>query len=58
MSKLISLEKWKILTTLQNFPTNAGDLGKTIVATGFKKLPKVQQIAQSVHTELRMQKID
>ena len=27
-----------------------GDLDKTIVAKGFKKLPKVQQIAQSGHT--------
>ena len=28
-----------------------GDLGKLIVAKGFKKLPKVQLIAQSSHTE-------
>jgi len=28
-----------------------GDLGKLIVAKGFKKLPKVQKIARSVHTE-------
>ena len=27
-----------------------GDLGKLIVAKGFKKLPKVQKIAQSGHT--------
>ena len=27
-----------------------GDLGKLIVAKGFKKLPKVQNIAQSGHT--------
>jgi len=26
------------------------DLGKLIVAKGFKKLPKVQKIAQSGHT--------
>ena len=39
---MISLEKWKILTTLQKLPKNVGDLGKIIVATGFKKLPKVQ----------------
>ena len=32
-------------------PKNVGDLGKFIVATGFKKLPKVQKIAQSGHTE-------
>ena len=29
-----------------------GDLGKLIVAKGFEKLPKVQQIAQSGHTDL------
>ena len=27
-----------------------GDLGKLIVAKGFKKLPKLQEIAQSGHT--------
>ena len=40
--KMISLEKWQILTPLQNLPKNVGDLGKLIVAKGFKKLPKVQ----------------
>ena len=49
-TKMISLEKWKILTPLQNLPKNVGDLGKLIVAKGFKKLPKVQYIAQSGHT--------
>ena len=39
---MISLEKLKILTTLQKFPKNVGDLGKIIFAKGFKKLPKVQ----------------
>ena len=29
---------------------NVGDLGKFIVAKGFKKLPKVQKISQSGHT--------
>ena len=29
-----------------------GDLGKLIVAKGFKKLPKVQKIARSGHTGL------
>ena len=48
--KMISLEKWKILPPLQKLPSNDGDLGKIIVATGFKKLPKVQYIAQSGHT--------
>ena len=40
--KLISLEKLMILTPLQNLPKNVGDLGKLIVAKGFKKMPKVQ----------------
>ena len=39
-----------ILTPLQNLPMNVEDLGKLIVAKGFKKLPKVQKIAQSGHT--------
>ena len=47
---MISLEKWYILTTLQKLPKNVRDLGKLIVAEGFKKLPKVQKIAQSGHT--------
>ena len=39
---MIALEKWKILTPLQKLPKNVGDLGKLIVAKGFKKLHKVQ----------------
>ena len=39
---MISLEKLKISTPLQKFPKNVWDLGKWIVAKGFKKLPKVQ----------------
>ena len=39
---MISLEKW-YFDTLQKFPKNVGDLGKFIVAKGFKKLPKVQK---------------
>ena len=31
---------------------NIGDLGKLIVPKGFKKLPKVQKIANSGHTDL------
>ena len=42
MSKMISLEKWYILTPLQKLPKNVGDFGKLIVAKGFKKLAKVQ----------------
>ena len=40
-----------ILTTLQKLPTNVGDFGKFVVAKGLKKLPKVQKIAQSGHTD-------
>ena len=47
---MISLEKLKILTPLQKWPKNVGDLGKVIVAKVFEKLPKVQQITQSGHT--------
>ena len=39
-----------ILAPLQKLPKNIGDLGKLIVAKGFKWLPKVQYIAQSGHT--------
>ena len=48
---MISLEIWWILTPLQKLPKNVGDLGKLIVAKGFKRLPKVQKIAQSGHTD-------
>ena len=37
---MVTLER--ILTTLQKLPKNVGDLGKLIVAKGFKKWPKVQ----------------
>ena len=39
---MIPLEKWKILTPLQKLPMNVGNLGKLIVAKGFKKFPKIQ----------------
>ena len=39
---MISLENDRFLTPLQKLPKNVGDLGKLIVAKGFKKLPKVQ----------------
>ena len=48
--KMISLEKLYVLTPLQKMPKNLGDLSKFIVAKGYKKLPKVQKIAQSGHT--------
>ena len=41
-TKMISLEKLKVLTPLQKLPKNVGDLGKLIVAIAFKNLPKVQ----------------
>ena len=40
--KMISLEKLKILAPTQKLPKTVGDLGKLIVAKGFKMLPKVQ----------------
>ena len=39
---MISLEKLQILTPLQKLPNVVEDLGKLIVAKGFKKLPKAQ----------------
>ena len=39
-----------ILAPLLKLPKNVVDLGKFIVAKGFKKLPKVQKIANSGHT--------
>ena len=39
-----------ILTPLKQLPKNGEDWDKLIVAKGFKKLPKVQKIAQSGHT--------
>ena len=47
---MVSLEKCMILTPLQKLTKNGEDWGKLIVAKGFKKLPKVQNIAQSGHT--------
>ena len=38
---MISQEKLMTLTPLQKMPKNVEDLGKLIVAKGFKKLPKV-----------------
>ena len=39
---MISLENDRFLTPLQKSAKNVGDLGKLIVAKGFKTLPKVQ----------------
>ena len=41
-TKMMPLEKLKILTRLQKLPKNVGDSGKLIVAKGFEKLPKLQ----------------
>ena len=40
--KMISLEKWLILSPLQKLPKNVRDLGELIAAKGFKNLLKVQ----------------
>ena len=37
--------------TFTKIAKNVNDLGKLIVAKGFEQLPKVQNIAQSGHTE-------
>ena len=47
---MVLLEKWMILIPLLKLPKNGEDWGKLIVAKGFKKLPKTQNIAQSGHT--------
>ena len=39
------------MAPLQKLPKNVQDLGKVIVAKGSKKLPKVQKIAKSGHTD-------
>ena len=39
---MIPLAKLKILTPLQKLPKNVVNLGNTIVAKGYKKLPKLQ----------------
>ena len=48
---MISLEKWMISASLQKLLKNVKDLGKLIVAEGFKKLRKLQKIANSGHTD-------
>ena len=51
---MISLEKLKILAHTKKLPKTVGDLGKLIVAKGFKKLPKWQKIAKSSHTDYNL----
>ena len=41
-TKMISLEKWLILTPFQKFPKNMGDLGTFFGSKCFENLPKVQ----------------
>ena len=45
-----------ISTPLQKLPKNGEDWGELIVSKGFKRLPKVQNIAQSGHTAWDRQK--
>ena len=45
---MISAEKWKILQPLPKLPKNVGNLGKIIVATGFKKLPNLVILVSSL----------
>ena len=54
---MILLQKWKILTPLQQLPKDVGDLGKLIVAKALKICPKLQKIAQSGHTDCRYRKL-
>ena len=39
------------MTPLQNLPKNVGDLCKLIVAIGFKKLPKIQNLVTLIVDE-------
>ena len=55
---MISLEKWMILAPLQKLRKNVGDSGKLIVAKGFKKLPKVQKIANYGHTVANLEGVE
>ena len=42
------------MNDFDTFTVNGEDWGKLIVAKGFKKLPKVQNIAQSGHTDAKV----
>ena len=46
------------MTPIRKLPRNVRDLGKLIVAKGFEKLPKVQNITLSGHTGHHDQKKD
>ena len=54
---MVSLEKWMLLIPLLKLTKNGEDWGKLIVAKGFKKLPKIQNIAQSGHTDWCAQEV-
>ena len=45
---MISLEKLQILAPLQKLSKNVGDLGKLIVAKGFKSSPKSNKLPNLV----------
>ena len=46
----------KVFEAFTKLPKNVGNFGKIIIAKGFKKLPKVQEIALSGHTVGNLQK--
>ena len=46
--KMISVEKFKILTPLQKLPKNVGYLGKLIVTKGLKISPKSNKLPDLV----------
>ena len=46
----------KVFEAFTKLPKNVGTFGKIIIANGFKKLPKVQEIALSGHTVGNLQK--
>ena len=52
---MVSLEKMNDFDTFKKLHKNGEDWGKLIVAKSFKRLPKVQNIAQSGHTECKIQ---
>ena len=51
---MISLKKLKILTPLQKIAQECSRFGQKVVAKGFEKMPKVQLIAQSGHTDCNL----
>ena len=54
---MISVEKSSILTPLQKLLMNVGDLGKLIVAKGFKSCPKFNKSPNLVTLHTRHKKL-